>query len=335
MKLLNVGYLEDENNFIITYIGFAPPADKVHPVVREYQKELDCDITETLVPGSQQTFESNFTVTNVEYGVDSVGLAIMDGSKISRIISKSIPIDTYVDYGVLTEKGTNDVGEEYTDYITMRKDLKGIKTTFYVPDNNTSEEITYQLAMVYLSEGKWQLPNKYPSSLSDTPVLAEPLTIKVAPKGVFSMKYGVGQMTSVSLDPEENPFAYETDTILVNGSFQPVTTHTLSNCQNVKMWFKLENEEQSIPFHGDVKFELPELPDHYYWDTTSFTTGYLFIRYTPATGIDIVQRATSNGQPDAVYDLKGRLVRRVSSASDMKGLPAGVYIRGGKTMIVK
>ena len=86
---------------------------------------------------------------------------------------------------------------------------------------------------------------------------------------------------------------------------------------------------------GDVKFELPELPDHYYWDTTSFTTGYLFIRYTPATGIDIVQRATSIGQPDAVYDLKGRLVRRVSSASDMKGLPAGVYIRGGKTMIVK
>ena len=253
----DVGYLEDENNFIITYIGFAPPADKVHPVVREYQKELvDCDVAEALVPGSQQTFESKFTVTNVEYGVDSVGLAIMDGSKISRIISKSIPIDTYVDYGVLTEKWTNDVGEEYTDYITMRKDLKGIKTTFYVPDNNTSEEITYQLAMVYLSEGKWLLPNKYPSSLSDTPVLAEPLTIKVAPKGVFSMKYGVGQMTSVSLDPEENPFAYETDTILVNGSFQPVTTHTLSNCQNVKMWFKLENEEQSIPFHGDVKFEL-------------------------------------------------------------------------------
>lgn len=252
----DVGYLEDENNFIITYIGFAPPADKVHPVVREYQKELDCDITETLVPGSQQTFESKFTVTNVEYGVDSVGLAIMDGSKISRIISKSVPIDTYVGYGVLTEKGTNDVGEEYTDYITMQKDLKGIKTTFYVPDNNTSEEITYQLAMVYLSEGKWQLPNKYPSSLSDAPVLAEPLTIKVAPKGVFNMKYAVGTMTSVSLDPEENPFAYETDTILVNGSFQPVTTHTLSNGRNVKARFNLLNDEQGIPFHGDVKFEM-------------------------------------------------------------------------------
>jgi hypothetical protein len=86
---------------------------------------------------------------------------------------------------------------------------------------------------------------------------------------------------------------------------------------------------------GDVKFELPELPDHYYWDTTSFTTGYLFIRYTPATGIDLVQRSPLNDRRDAVYDLKGRLVRRVSSASDMKGLPAGVYIRGGKTMIVK
>lgn len=253
----DVGYLEDENNFIITYIGFAPPADKVHPVVREYQKELvDCDITETLVPGSQQTFESKFTVTNVEYGVDSVGLAIMDGSKISRIISKSIPIDTYVGYGVLTGKGTNDDGEEYTDYITMQKDLKGIKTTFYVPDNNTSEDITYQLAMVYLSEGKWQLPNKYPSSLSDTPVLAEPLTIKVAPKGVFNMKYAVGTMTSVSYDPEEDPFAYDTDTILVNGSYHPVTTHTLSNNRNVKVKFNLLNDEQGVPFLGDVKFEM-------------------------------------------------------------------------------
>ena len=86
---------------------------------------------------------------------------------------------------------------------------------------------------------------------------------------------------------------------------------------------------------GDVKFELPALPDHYYWDTTHFKTGYLFVRYTPTTGIDIVQRSLFNVQGDAVYDLKGRLVRRVSSAADMKGLPAGVYIRGGKTIIVK
>ena len=251
----DVGYLED--GAIVTYIGLAPPADKIHPAVREYVKELvDCDVTETLVPGSHQTFESKFTVTDVEYGVDSVGLAIMDGSKISRIISKSVPTDTYADYGMLTDIGIDGNGEEYTSYITMRKDLKGIMTTFYVPDNNTSEEITYQLAMVYLSEGQWQLPNKYPSSLSDTPVLAEPLTIRVAPKGEFHMKYAVGEMSSISVNSEDDVTNYATDTILVNGTFQPVYTHTLTNGRNVKVKFNLLNDEQGVPFHGDVKFEM-------------------------------------------------------------------------------
>ena len=37
---------------------------------------------------------------------------------------------------------------------------------------------------------------------------------------------------------------------------------------------------------GDVQFELPELPEHYYWDTSSFKNGYLHIRYTASsTGI--------------------------------------------------
>ena len=251
----DVGYLD--GGILVTYIGFAPPADKVHPVVREYEKGLvDCDVTEALIPGSQQTFESKFTVTDVEFGIDSVGLAIMDGSKISRIISKSVPIDTYVQYMTLTYNSVNGYGETATNYVAGYKDMKGLKTVFYVPDNNTSEEITYNLGMVYLSEGTWHLPNKYPSSLSDEPVIADPITIKVAPKGVFNMKYAVGTMTSVSLDPEENPFAYETDTILVNGSFQPVTTHTLSNGRNVKARFNLLNDEQGIPFHGDVKFEM-------------------------------------------------------------------------------
>ncbi len=253
----DVGYLEKEDSYIVTYIGLAPPADKVHPVVREYAKELvACDITEALVPGSQQTFESKFTVTDVEHGVDSVGLAIMDGSMISRIISKSVPTDTYVDYGMLTNKGVDGNGEEFTDYVTMRKDLKGIKTTFYVPDNNTSEEITYNLAMVYLSEGTWRLPNKYPNSLSDTPVLAEPLTIKIAPKGEFHMKYAVGEMSSISVNSEDDVTNYATDTILVNGTFLPVYTHILTNGRNVKVKFNLLNDEQGVPFRGDIKFEM-------------------------------------------------------------------------------
>ena len=83
---------------------------------------------------------------------------------------------------------------------------------------------------------------------------------------------------------------------------------------------------------GDVKFELPELPEHYYWDTTFFTSGYLFIRYTPATGI----RGTfAEADPKNVYDLKGRLVRRMSTVSDTEGLPAGIYVRGGRKFVIK
>ena len=83
---------------------------------------------------------------------------------------------------------------------------------------------------------------------------------------------------------------------------------------------------------GDVKFELPQLPDHYYWDTTHFKKGYLYIRYTASTGI--LTPFADNDRKN-IYDLKGRLVRRMSSTADMKGLPAGVYIRGGKAFVVR
>ena len=83
---------------------------------------------------------------------------------------------------------------------------------------------------------------------------------------------------------------------------------------------------------GDVKFELPELPEHYYWDTTNFKKGYLYIRYTTSTGI-----RTSFADTDRknIYDLKGRLVRRMSTTTDIKGLPSGIYIRGGKTFVIR
>ena len=82
---------------------------------------------------------------------------------------------------------------------------------------------------------------------------------------------------------------------------------------------------------GDVKFELPELPEHYYWDTSNFKKGYLYIRYTASTGI-----RTSFADTDKnIYDLRGRLVRRMSTATDVEGLPTGIYIRGGKTFVVR
>jgi hypothetical protein len=36
---------------------------------------------------------------------------------------------------------------------------------------------------------------------------------------------------------------------------------------------------------GDVKFDLPALPEHYYWDTSKFGQGYLYIRYSTSVGI--------------------------------------------------
>ena len=253
----DVGYLN--GGVLVTYIGFAPPADKVHPVVREYEKGLvDCDVTEALTPGSQKTFESKFTVTDVEYGVDSVGLAIMDGSKISRIISKSVPIDTYVEYMSFSYYKYDMNGRpEAINYVAGYKDLKGLKTTFYVPDNTTSDVINYNLAMVYLSEGTWHLPNKYPSSLSDTPVLAEPLTIKVAPKGEFKMNYAVGGLSCRPLNSESNYlYDYDRDTVVVNGGFLPVSIYTIDNCRDVKIKFSLYPGIPGVPFHGDIKFEL-------------------------------------------------------------------------------
>jgi hypothetical protein len=43
----------------------------------------------------------------------------------------------------------------------------------------------------------------------------------------------------------------------------------------------------------------------------------------------------ADANPNNIYDLSGRLVRRLSSASELKKLPAGIYIRGGKKFVVK
>ena len=83
---------------------------------------------------------------------------------------------------------------------------------------------------------------------------------------------------------------------------------------------------------GNVNFELPELPEHYYWDTDNFKSGYLYIRYSSSTGI---RTSFADADPKNVYDLNGRLIRRMPTASDTNGLPAGIYIRGGRKIVVK
>ena len=83
---------------------------------------------------------------------------------------------------------------------------------------------------------------------------------------------------------------------------------------------------------GEVQFELPELPVGYYWDTTKFSTGYLYVRVNASVGI---KAPFADTDPNNIYDLSGRLIRRLSSASELKKLPAGIYIRGGKKVVVR
>ena len=82
---------------------------------------------------------------------------------------------------------------------------------------------------------------------------------------------------------------------------------------------------------GDVKFELPELPEHYYWDTSKFNNGYLYICYTSSVGMmDIssgemvhVEVFASNGISVASYVTT---LAEVKSDFYRQSLPKGVYI---------
>ena len=82
---------------------------------------------------------------------------------------------------------------------------------------------------------------------------------------------------------------------------------------------------------GDVKFELPELPEHYYWDTTSFKNGYLHVRYSSSVGMMGVSSGeevhvevfASNGVVVASYMSK---LAEVKADFYRLPLPKGVYI---------
>lgn len=82
---------------------------------------------------------------------------------------------------------------------------------------------------------------------------------------------------------------------------------------------------------GDVKFELPELPEHYYWDTTSFKNGYLHVRYSSSVGMMGISSGeavhvevfASNGVVVASYMSK---LAEVKADFYRLPLPKGVYI---------
>ena len=92
---------------------------------------------------------------------------------------------------------------------------------------------------------------------------------------------------------------------------------------------------------GDVHFELPQLPEHYYWDTASFKNGYLHVRYTSSSAIMGI--ASGETVHVDVFATNGAIVASyVSTLAEAKAafyrlaLPKGVYIlrfRGEKGAI--
>ena len=82
---------------------------------------------------------------------------------------------------------------------------------------------------------------------------------------------------------------------------------------------------------GDVHFELPQLPDHYYWDTANFKNGYLHVRYTSSSAIMGI--ASGETVHVDVFATNGAIVASyVSTLAEAKAafyrlaLPKGVYI---------
>lgn len=82
---------------------------------------------------------------------------------------------------------------------------------------------------------------------------------------------------------------------------------------------------------GNVKFNLPTLPSGYYWDTTKFKTGYLYVRYT---GSDAIRGIQSNEQVTVdIISANGSLVGTFHSTAgnakavfSRKQFSRGVYI---------
>lgn len=81
-------------------------------------------------------------------------------------------------------------------------------------------------------------------------------------------------------------------------------------------------------FSGTPKFELPA---NYTWDTSRISEGVLVV-----SGVNSgIVAPFADRDARNVYSLNGVLVSRQADGTSTAGLPAGIYIRGGKKIVVK
>ena len=93
--------------------------------------------------------------------------------------------------------------------------------------------------------------------------------------------------------------------------------------------FYVWTDVQKVTIAGELNFDLPQLLPYNYWDTSRISEGILRV-VGVATGFGDAARLNDNGKMinDKVYDLRGR-------QTGTENLPAGIYIRNGRKMVVR
>ena len=94
---------------------------------------------------------------------------------------------------------------------------------------------------------------------------------------------------------------------------------TLTVGDSIRVW-------KATEFEGTPKFDFEK---GITWDTSRISEGLLFVKAI-SLGITPTRRAVD---PTDIFDLSGRLVRRHADTTD--GLPAGIYLRGGRKIVIK
>ena len=119
-----------------------------------------------------------------------------------------------------------------------------------------------------------------------------------------------------------------------NLTFNGTVKLTLVNGYTPKLGDEYTLWTVSGTLSGTPTFDLPELPEGLYWDVRGLSekTGVLRVTDDATVGI---RRLQADADPRNVYDLQGRLVSRQPTTVSTQGLPAGVYIRGGRKVVVK
>ena len=111
-------------------------------------------------------------------------------------------------------------------------------------------------------------------------------------------------------------------TLTMNGTIQIVPTngHRLAIGDSIRI-FKADE------FIGMPTFDMQGGVE---WDTSRISEGLLFVKAIDLSVSDVRRSAID---PKAVYDLRGRKVRAADQS--LEDLPSGIYIRGGKKIVVK